>query len=127
MINETVGMIFIFIGITFDFLGVLGLVRLPDVYNRLQAATKCVTFGSAGILFGIFLIQGFSSFGFKCLLGIVFIFLTSPVAAHAISRAAHRSGISLCRNSVMDAYKDDNEFREETVLNEDNNEVKSEQ
>jgi len=111
MIRETLGMIFIFIGIAFDFLGVLGLVRLPDVYNRLQAATKCVTFGSAGILFGVFIINGFTSFGFKALLGIVFIFLASPVAAHAIARAAHRGGISLTRETVIDEYAKDMELK----------------
>ncbi len=109
MIRETIGMAFIFIGIAFDFFGVLGLVRLPDVYNRLQAATKCVTFGSAGILFGTFVLQGFGSFGFKALLGIAFIFLTSPVAAHAISRAAHRARIPLTEGTVVDAYEDDKE------------------
>lgn len=115
MINETIGMIFICIGIAFDFLGVLGLIRLPDVYNRLQAATKCVTFGSAGILFGVFLINGFTDFGFKALLGIVFIFLTSPVAAHAIARASHRSKISLCKETVIDRYQEDNELINEGV------------
>ena len=59
--TDTIGMILIYIGITFDFLGVLGLIRLPDVYNRLQAATKCVTFGSLGILLGIIVMFGFSS------------------------------------------------------------------
>jgi multicomponent Na+:H+ antiporter subunit G len=108
------GLIFIAIGLAFDFFGVLGLVRLPDVYNRLQAATKCVTFGTAGILFGVFLMQGFNSFGFKALLGIVFVFLTSPVAAHAISRAAHRSGIKLTRETIVDQYQDDNELKEKS-------------
>lgn len=112
MIREIVGMAFIILGVTFDFLGVLGLVRLPDVYNRLQAATKCVTFGSAGVLFGVFILQGFSSFGFKALMGIVFIFLTSPVAAHAISRAAHRSGIPLTKETIVDKYQEDHELRE---------------
>ncbi len=112
MINETIGMIFIFIGIAFDFFGVLGLVRLPDVYNRLQAATKCVTFGSAGILFGAFIMQGFTSFGFKALLGIAFIFLTAPVAAHAISRAAHRNGIPLSKKTVVDFYAKDHELKD---------------
>ena len=105
-------MAFIILGITFDFLGVLGLVRLPDVYNRLQAATKCVTFGSAGVLFGVFILQGFNNFGFKALIGIVFIFLTSPVAAHAISRAAHRSGIPLTKETIVDKYQEDHELRE---------------
>jgi len=115
MISETTGLIFICIGIAFDFFGVIGLVRLPDVYNRLQAATKCVTFGSAGILFGVFLIQGFNNFGFKALLGIAFIFLTSPVAAHAISRAAHRSGIPLTEETIVDRYKEDKDLRDRGV------------
>lgn len=112
MIRETVGMIFIFVGIVFDFFGVLGLVRLPDVYNRLQAATKCVTFGTAGLLFGVFILQGFNSFGFKALMGIVFIFLAAPVAAHAIARAAHRSGIPLTKETIIDAYQQDHELKE---------------
>jgi len=112
MIRELIGMAFILIGIMFDFFGVLGLVRLPDVYNRLQAATKCVTFGSAGILFGVFIIQGLNNFGFKVLIGIVFIFLTSPVSAHAISRAAHRNKIPLTKESVVDQYQEDNELKD---------------
>lgn len=107
-----IGIVLISVGLAFDFFGVLGLVRLPDVYNRLQAATKCVTFGTAGILLGIFLMQGFTSFGFKALLGIIFVFLTSPVAAHAISRAAHRSGIKLTAETIIDQYQDDNELKE---------------
>lgn len=111
MINETIGIIFILIGIAFDFFGVLGLLRLPDVYNRLQAATKCVTFGSAGVLFGAFIIKGFTPFGFKALVGIIFIFLTAPVAAHAISRAAHRSGIALTKKTAVDYYAKDHELK----------------
>jgi len=113
MIRHTIGMAFICLGIVFDFLGVLGLLRLPDVYNRLQAATKCVTFGSAGLLFGVFVLKGFTSFGFKALLAIAFIFLTSPIAAHAIARAAHRSRIPLCKESVVDLYEADHEIRKE--------------
>jgi len=113
MIRQTIGLVFVGVGIAFDFLGVLGLVRLPDVYSRLQAATKCVTFGTAGLLFGVFILKGFSSFGFKALLGIAFIFLTSPVAAQAISRAAHRSGIPLAEESVIDLYKTDGKSKGE--------------
>jgi multicomponent Na+:H+ antiporter subunit G len=113
MIRHTIGMVFIGLGIAFDFLGVLGLIRLPDVYNRLQAATKCVTFGSAGLLFGVFILKGFTSFGFKVLLAVAFIFLTSPIAAHAIARAAHRSRIPLCPESVVDLYEADHELNKE--------------
>jgi multicomponent Na+:H+ antiporter subunit G len=113
MIRTHIGMAFIWAGIAFDFLGVLGLIRLPDVYNRLQAATKCVTFGTAGLLFGVFILKGFTAFGFKALLGIIFIFLTSPAAAHAIARAAHRARVPLCPESVIDLYESDHELREE--------------
>lgn len=114
--TDTIGMILIYIGITFDFLGVLGLIRLPDVYNRLQAATKCVTFGSLGILLGIIFMYGFGSLGFKALIGIVFIILASPTAAHAIARASHRSRIPLAKISVVDKYEEDKELKDEKVV-----------
>ena len=71
--NSVIGLIFIGIGLAFDLLGCLGLVRLPDVYNRLQAATKCVTMGTCSILFGTFLMMGFTAAGIKALLCIVFL------------------------------------------------------
>jgi multicomponent Na+:H+ antiporter subunit G len=92
-----------------DTLGLIFIIRLPDVYNRLQAATKCVTMGTCSILFGTFLIVGFTAAGIKALLCIIFLILTSPVAAHAIARGAHRSGITLWSGSVVDRYAEDQE------------------
>jgi len=105
--SDIAGIVFIVIGITFDFFGCLGLVRLLDIYNRLQAATKSVTLGTCSILFGAFLISGFSASGFKALLCILFVILTSPVAAHAIARGAHLSGVKLWDKSVVDRYEED--------------------
>jgi multicomponent Na+:H+ antiporter subunit G len=105
--NEFAGMIIIGIGVGFDALGCLGLLRLPDVYNRLQAATKCVTFGTCGILFGIFIMKGFTELGIKALVGIPFLLLTSPVAAHALARGAHIFGVKLWEKSVIDRYRED--------------------
>ena len=107
--NNIIGLIFISIGLFFDLIGCLGLVRLPDVYNRLQAATKCVTMGTCSILLGTFIIVGFTAPGMKSLLCIVFIVLTSPVAAHAIARGAHRAGVKLYEKSVVDKYAEDKE------------------
>ena len=106
---DTLGLIFIVIGLVFDIFGCLGLVRLPDVYNRLQAATKCVTMGTCSILFGTFLMVGFTAAGMKALLCIVFLVLTTPVAAHAIARGAHRSGVKLWSGSVVDQYDENRE------------------
>jgi len=104
---EIIAHIFIVVGLMFDLFGCIGLVRLPDVYNRLQASTKCVTLGTCSILFGLFLFRGFTATGIKALLCIVFIILTAPVSAHAIARGAHISGVKLWDKSVCDRYEED--------------------
>ncbi len=104
---DIIAHIFIIIGILFDLLGCIGLIRLPDVYNRLQASTKCVTLGTCGILLGVFIKFGFTAAGVKAILCILFILLTSPVAAHALVRGAHKSGVKLWGKSVCDKYKED--------------------
>ncbi|MCM8801340.1 MAG: monovalent cation/H(+) antiporter subunit G [Candidatus Omnitrophica bacterium] len=109
--NEIIGYIFIGIGLAFDFFGCLGLIRLPDVYNRLQASTKCVTLGTCSILFGLFLFKGFTASGIKALLCILFIILTAPVSAHALSRGAHSSGVKLWDKSVCDMYAEDKKYK----------------
>ena len=103
--NSIIGFTFIVVGVIFDILGCLGLVRMPDVYNRLQASTKAVTLGTCGILFGVFVMNGISACGIKALLAIIFILLTAPTAAHALSRAAHKTGIKLWEKSVVDTYE----------------------
>lgn len=96
------------IGLAFDLLGCIGLVRLPDVYNRAQAATKCVTLGTCMILVGV-AVAAFSGavwpMGIKAILCAAFILLTSPVAAHAICRGAYISGVRLWEGSVEDSFK----------------------
>lgn len=106
MIN-VVGLVFISIGLFFDFIGCLGLVRLPDVYNRLQASTKCITLGTCSILFGAFLISGLTAAGIKALLCMFFLILTSPVSAHALARGAYKSGVKLWEKSIIDRYGED--------------------
>lgn len=107
--SENIGLAFLIIGISFDVVGCIGLVRLPDVYNRLQAATKCVTLGTCAILLGVVFYTGLNAIGVKALLCIWFVLITSPTGAHAIARAAHRSGIRLWKGSVMDKYAEDHE------------------
>jgi multicomponent Na+:H+ antiporter subunit G len=110
--NETIGYVLLTVGVAFDIFGCIGLVRLPDVYNRLQAATKAVTLGTAMILISVLFFTGFGAISVKALLCFWFILITSPTAAHAISRAAHRSGIKLWDKSVSDKYAEDREGAE---------------
>lgn len=112
--SETVvfiGKVIVLIGVFFDLLGAIGLVRLPDVYNRLQASTKCVTLGTCLILFGVFLMSGFL---WKALLAIAFVALSGPTAAHAISHAAHKAGVKLWEKSVVDRYQEDEKKAKES-------------
>ncbi|MBN1913752.1 MAG: Na+/H+ antiporter subunit G [Candidatus Omnitrophica bacterium] len=104
--NEIISLLFIVIGAMFDLFGCVGLVRMPDIYNRLQASTKCVTLGTCSILFGVFIKYGFTAAGVKALLCIIFLLLTAPVTAHALARGAHKSGVKLWEKSVCDKYSE---------------------
>lgn len=105
--NEMIGTILIIVGLVFDFFGCLGLIRFPDVYTRLQASAKCITLGTCGILLGLFCFKGFTATGIKALLCLVFIVLTAPVSAHALARAAYRSGVKPWEGTVADEYAKD--------------------
>ena len=108
MFWDTLGYIVIAVGVSFDLLGTIGLVRLPDVYNRLQAATKCVTLGTAFLLIGVFIVSGFNAMGIKALVCAAFVLITSPTGAHALARGSHRGGVKLWEGSVADVYAEDN-------------------
>jgi len=94
------------IGLAFDLFGCIGLVRLPDVYNRAQAATKCVTLGTCMILLatGLFGLTTGGAMLIKSLLCAAFVLLTSPVGAHAVCRGAYVVGVPLADISVEDSF-----------------------
>lgn len=104
---DIAGYVLIALGIFFDISGCIGLVRLPDVYNRLQASTKCVTLGTVLLLFGVALLAGVGAITAKALICAVFILVTSPTGAHAIAKGAYASGVKLWENSVVDKYGED--------------------
>lgn len=105
--SDIIGYILITIGVLFDILGCIGLVRLPDVYNRLQAATKCVTLGTVFLLVGVAVTAGISATAAKAIVCAVFVLVTSPTAAHAIAKGAHISGVPLWEKSVVDKYAEE--------------------
>jgi multicomponent Na+:H+ antiporter subunit G len=73
--------------------GTVGILRLPDVYNRLHANSKATTLGAASIFLAGFVYYGPQGPGLTSLIGILFLFLTAPTGAHMISRAANRLGV----------------------------------
>ncbi len=105
--NKLIADIILGIGLLFSLLGCLGLIRLPDIYNRLQAATKCVTLGACCILLSLVIRYGFTESGIKGLLAIPILFFASTVGAHALIRGSHIFGIKLWDKSIIDDYAAD--------------------
>lgn len=89
--SELLGNLLLFLGAGFMFLGALGLLRMPDVYNRLQAGTKATTLGSIATLAGIAVLH--PDWAPKLLLIVLFILLTSPIGSSTIARAARLCGL----------------------------------
>lgn len=104
---EIISGLFILFGVSLSFLSAIGLIRLPDVYTRSHAASKSATLGVLCTLAGSFLYfwlsEGYVSI--RLLLGIFFVFLTAPVAAHVLCRAAYYSDVQLAEESVQDDLK----------------------
>ena len=93
------------IGSIFLFLGALGVVRMPDVYNRMQAGTKATTLGSMLTLIGIGLAH--PDWLPKLILLILFVLFTNPVSTHALVRAAHFAGVKLTYKKKKDTLVED--------------------
>ena len=87
--------------------GTVGLLRLPDVYNRLHATSKATTLGAASVFLAGFVYYGPQGPGLTSLVGIVFLFLTAPTGAHMISRAAHRLGVEFSGEAEWPAPPDE--------------------
>jgi multicomponent Na+:H+ antiporter subunit G len=81
------------VGSFFLLVGTIGLLRLPNVYNRMHATTKATTLGAASFALGGFVYYGPGGDGLLSLVTVIFLFLTAPTGAHMISRAAQRMGV----------------------------------
>jgi len=115
---QLIGEIFTGIGVIFLFLGSLGIWRLPDVYNRLQAGTKSTTFGAFFTIVGVGIME--PSWFWKCLIIALFILLTNPVSNHALGRASKKAGVPLCDKSVIDKSEEFEEYNEKLKFEDKN-------
>lgn len=105
---EWMAVIIILVASVISLISAVGLIRMPDVYTRSHAATKSSTFAVMLALLGAFIYFWVHecTISIRLLLGIVFVFLTVPVAGHLICRAAYRTGVPLAEQSGEDALKD---------------------
>ena len=97
--------VFLALGFFFIFTGVLGILRFPDFYTRLHAMGKTDTLGVALMALGIAVLAGPTLNGAKILFVIMFVGMASPIATHALGRAAHRAGLVPWTSPKGDASK----------------------
>ena len=96
-------------GALFALLGAVGVLRMPDVFTRMQASTKASTLGLGCLLIGAALQMGdFGSFIRVLSIG-AFVLLTTPVAAHVIARASYFADVRLWEGTVLDERRRDSD------------------
>lgn len=100
-----VGYLLMVIGGFFYILGGLGMLRMPDVFNRIQAGTKATTLGSLSFILG----AGFLNpeFFFKSIVIIIFIMITNPIGSSVIARAAFKKGADVVDKTLFLPERDE--------------------
>lgn len=93
MILNTIALMVIICGLFFMVVGALGLLRLPDFYTRAHASGKCDTLGEGLMLVGFMLYEGATLISLKLLLLVIFIYISSPTAVHALVNVAYNRGV----------------------------------
>jgi multicomponent Na+:H+ antiporter subunit G len=89
-------------GASFSFLAGIGILRLPDVFTRMQASTKASTLGLGCMLLALSIHFVDLSVTTRAVLVILFVFITAPVAAHMIGRVAYLMGDPLWEGNLVD-------------------------
>lgn len=97
------------LGTLFFFIGTIALLRFPDVYTRMHAATKCDTLGLGLIMTGLMIHAGPTIASAKIAFIVIFVFITGSTSAHVLSRAIYKHGVKMWEGSVLDRYKDLND------------------
>jgi multicomponent Na+:H+ antiporter subunit G len=103
------------IGFFFSLSGAVGIIRMPDVYTRIQCSSKAVTMGAIPTLIALVVAEGpITDFAARALIVAFLLLVLSPAATHALARAAYKTGVPMWRGSVLDEpreHKPDGEHR----------------
>jgi multicomponent Na+:H+ antiporter subunit G len=91
------------VGVFFSLSAGIGLLRMPDVYSRIQAAGKAVTMGALPVLVAVVVAEGIvSTYASRAFVVAALLLVVNPAASHAIARAAYKTGVPMWRGSVAD-------------------------
>jgi multicomponent Na+:H+ antiporter subunit G len=96
------------LGLLFSVSGAVGVLRVPDVYTRIQCSSKNVTMGTLPALLALVVGAGvYSPYGARALLVAVLLLVMNPLSGHALARAAYRVGIPMWRGAVLDQVREE--------------------
>jgi multicomponent Na+:H+ antiporter subunit G len=91
------------IGLFFSLSGAVGILRMPDLYTRVQCSSKTITMGALPLLVAVAVAKGpISTYGSRALIVAVLLLLVNPISSHALVRAAYKTGVPMWRGSVVD-------------------------
>ena len=94
------------VGLAFSLSGAVGILRMPDVYSRIQCSSKTITMGALPALVALVVGRGaLTPFGSRALLVAVLLLVVSPTASHALARAAYKAGVPMWTGAVRDDPK----------------------
>ncbi len=94
-------------GAFFMLVAAIGVLKLPDLYQRLHASSKAATLGVALLLIGAAIHSGDLGIVARCIMAIVFFTTTAPVGAHLITRAAYKHNEPLAKETLSDEWAED--------------------
>jgi multicomponent Na+:H+ antiporter subunit G len=107
MISEWIAGILLVLGAFFMLIASVGLVRLPDLYMRIHAATKAPSLGIFLMVIGI-IVYFFNLWtSIEGVIVIVFVFITAPIGSHMISSVAHDMGVDKDKTTIVDEMEQD--------------------
>jgi multicomponent Na+:H+ antiporter subunit G len=111
MVADIIMYILLVIGLFFSFVGVLGILRMHDVYGRLQASTCIPTLGNICLMIAGVIYAATHSMGASTIVKLVIIMLmilcTNPISNHALLKGAYKGGVKSAKELVINDYKED--------------------
>ena len=111
IVVDIISCVLLAVGLFFSFVGVLGLLRMPDVFGRLQASTCIHTMGNICLMIGgVIYAIGYgmdAATVVKLLVIMLMILCTNPISNHSLLKGAYNGGIKPVREMVMDDYQED--------------------
>ncbi|KQX41994.1 cation:proton antiporter [Devosia sp. Root436] len=99
------GCLLLLLGALFSLVAAIGVVRLPDLFTRMHAASKAGAVGGGLVLLAVALLCFDVGVAMRAIVGVVFLLLTTPVSAHLLAKASYRTSDQLHLNMVVDELK----------------------